>query len=353
MVASGADADRDFWLRHLNLGLALYAVSTAVAVTYLLLVRGPHRTALFSMGGLALACVVTVWALPRAAIAASRRRLVFFYTWTGFSILFVLTVAALDGGADSPLALILFFALAYSALAYPPVAVVVTTSCTAIGYLLLALFTAKGVGFPLLMLVVVIGVGYTAAVAAASRQRVRATLDELATHDGLTGCLTHRAFHDLLETEFARAARSDRPIAVVLVDLDHFKQINDGLGHLAGDERLRQVGAQLCAGLRVGDAAGRIGGDEFALLLPDTTLAGALALASRRLEELGETGIRATFGVAQSCVGPDPDPDACGTDPRQLLHHADRALYRAKELGRSRVEGVGCGCDDGTAAESA
>jgi diguanylate cyclase (GGDEF)-like protein len=351
-VVSRGDADRAFWLRHLNLGLLLYAVSIGVSVVYLLLVPGPHRAQLYALAAVALASVLVVAMLPRAAITASPRRLLFFYTWTAFSIAFVLTVAALDGGARSPLSLIVFFALAYSGLAYPPRAVAATTTGAATGYLVLTAFTPGGDGFPLMTVVVMIGVGYTSAAAAASRERVRAALDVLATHDGLTGCLTHRAFHDLLDVELARSVRNRRPLAIVLVDLDHFKRVNDGLGHLAGDEMLRRVGTLLRARLRVGDAAGRIGGDEFALLLPDTTLAGAVALAHRRLRELAHVGVAATFGVSQSCVGATADPAACGTDARQVVSHADRALYRAKELGRSRVEGFDCGCTLGPAASA-
>jgi diguanylate cyclase (GGDEF)-like protein len=183
------------------------------------------------------------------------------------------------------------------------------------------------------------------AFAAEARERVRATLDVLATHDGLTGCLVHGALHERLTAEMARAERHGRPLSIVLVDLDHFKQVNDGLGHLAGDELLRTVGAVLRDGLRVGDAAGRLGGDEFALLLPETTLDGAISLAERRLQELDAHDIRATFGVAQSCApSPTSRTDACATEATRLVRRADAALYQAKKLGRGRVLGHECAC---------
>lgn len=339
-----ARADSEFWLRHLNLGLLLYAVSISVSVVYLLLIPGPHRTALFVLAGIALASVLLVFALPRRAIAASPRRLMFFYTWTGFSVAFVLLVAWLDGGAASPLALMLLFAVVYCGLAYPPSAVAVTTAGATTGYMLLTILEASGRGFPLMTVVLLIGLGAVSAFAAEARERVRVTLDMLATHDGLTGCLTHRAFHDLLSAEASRATRHDRPLSVVVVDLDHFKRVNDGLGHLAGDDLLRTVGSVLRDGLRVGDVAGRLGGDEFALLLPETTLDGALVLAERRLRELSDRDISATFGVAQSCVDPATRTDSCVSDPTRLLSAADRALYRAKKLGRRRVEAHDCEC---------
>lgn len=341
---SRASVDTDFWLRHLNLGLLLYAVSISVSLVYLLLVPGRNRPALFVLAGVAMASVLMVWALPRHAIAASPRRLLFFYTWTTFSVTFVLVVAALDGGAGSPLCLLLFFAVVYCGLAYPPNAVAVATAGATTGYLLLTFEETAGNVFPLMNVVVLIGLGAVSAFAAEARQRVRNTLDVLAMQDGLTGCLTHGAFHDRLGIEMARAARHHRPLSVVLVDLDHFKQVNDGFGHLAGDELLRTVGAVLREGLRVGDVAGRLGGDEFAVLLPDTSLDGAIALAQRRLEELSEHQISATFGVAQSCASTTPSPDSCALDATRLLRRADEALYEAKKLGRRRVGGHDCVC---------
>jgi diguanylate cyclase (GGDEF)-like protein len=345
-----ASVDTEFWLRHLNLGLLLYSVSISVSLIYLLLVPGRNRPALFVLSLVAMASVLVVAALPRRAIAASPRRLLFFYTWTAFSVTFILVVAALDGGAGSPLCLLLFFGVVYCGLAYPPKAVAVTTAGATTGYLVLTVVDASGGGFPLMTVVVLIGLGAVSAFAAEARERVHTTLDVLATHDGLTGCLTHGAFHDRLGTEVARAGRHHRPLSVVLVDLDHFKRVNDGLGHLAGDELLRTVGTVLRDGLRVGDAAGRLGGDEFALLLPETTLEGATSLAERRLEELAEHDISATFGVAQGCAGAAARrTDACATDAIRLLRRADGALYRAKKLGRRRVLAEECGCGAGRA----
>jgi diguanylate cyclase (GGDEF)-like protein len=346
-----ASVDAEFWLRHLNLGLLLYAVSISISVIYLVIAPGPNRAALFVLTVVAMASLLVVWALPRHAIAASPRRLLFFYLWTAFSVTFVLVVAALDGGAGSPLCLLLFFAVVYCGLAYPPSAVAVTTAGATTGYLVLTLTGASGRGFPLMTVVVLIGLGAVSALAAEARERVRTTLDVLATHDGLTGCLTHGAFHDRLAAEVERAARHRRPISVVLVDLDHFKKVNDDLGHLAGDELLRTVGTVLRDGLRVGDEAGRLGGDEFAVLLPETTLDGAITLAERRLHELGEREISATFGVAQSCLGPPAArTDDCAVDATRLVSGADGALYRAKNLGRRRVEGYDCACNSSAAS---
>ncbi|HEX4777661.1 MAG TPA: diguanylate cyclase [Acidimicrobiia bacterium] len=348
--------DAEFWRRHLNLGLVLYGVAIACSLVYLVAVPGPSRHLLYGMAALALVSVAVVLALPRHAIVESPRRLVFFYSWSAFSIAFVLAVAALDGGATSPLALLLLFALVYSALAYPPYAVVGATTLAATGYLAVAAVTGHAqLGLTLMMVVVLVGVGSVSAAAAAARDRVRRELDRLATHDGLTGCLTHRAFHDRVAVEVGRSVRHGHVVALVLVDLDHFKAVNDANGHLAGDEVLRRVGAVLGRELRPGDAVGRVGGDEFALLLPETDASGAVALARRRLAELTGAGIGATFGVAQSCGRPTcPVAGGAGADEdaRLLVAAADRALYGAKTAGRGRVQAAACACD-AAAAESA
>jgi diguanylate cyclase (GGDEF)-like protein len=352
LEGSRAGIDAQFWLRHLNLGLLLYAVSISVSLIYLVLVPGSNRPVLLTLTGPALVSVLVVLALPRKAIAASPERLLFFYSWTAFSVSFILLAASLDGGAGSPLCLLLFFAVVYCGLAYPPRAVAATTAGATTGYLLLTLMGPPAKGFPFMTVVVLIGLGAVSAFAAEARERVRDTLDVLATHDGLTGCLVHGAFHERLSAELARAARHDRPVSIVMADLDHFKEVNDGLGHVAGDELLRTVGAVLTDGLRVGDAAGRLGGDEFALLLPDTTLDGAVALAERRLHELAAHDIRATFGVAQTCAGTARSRTAAcstdGSDAMHLVRRADAALYGAKRLGRGCVLGSECACASGT-----
>ena len=159
-----------------------------------------------------------------------------------------------------------------------------------------------------------------------------------AATDSLTGLANRRSFDDELALEWRRAERIGDPLALVLVDLDNFKNINDGRGHQAGDAVLRRVAAILDSGARNADLAARYGGEEFAVLAPETDLLGATKLADRlrgdleaariELPDGEELSVTASFGVAVK-----------GTfeRPEQLIAAADEALYEAKRNGKNRV----------------
>lgn len=151
----------------------------------------------------------------------------------------------------------------------------------------------------------------------------------VSTTDALSELANRRAFTNAIDLEHARAARTGRPISIVVLDLDHFKTVNDRFGHPAGDRALRHVAGILRSGCRAADVAARVGGEEFALLLPETDGPAALLIAERVRAAIASSttpdGIRitASFGVTESD----------GSDP---LVAADRALYRAKAAGRDR-----------------
>ncbi|MEW6775849.1 MAG: GGDEF domain-containing protein [Bdellovibrionota bacterium] len=165
-------------------------------------------------------------------------------------------------------------------------------------------------------------------------------LEELSQTDALTGLPNRRRFLDALAGEVARAARLDRPLALVLCDADHFKRVNDTHGHPTGDEVLREIANVLSASIREGiDTPARIGGEEFAVILSETDLEGAQKFAARvmsaiRALSFHRNGTR--FGVTLS-LGVAAERGE-RVDSETLLEAADSLLYRAKRGGRDRVE---------------
>lgn len=162
-------------------------------------------------------------------------------------------------------------------------------------------------------------------------------IEKLARTDPLTGLPNRRVLAETLAREMELARRTGRPLAVVMIDLDHFKRVNDRWGHDAGDRLLVAVGGLLGARLRQTDLAARLGGEEFALLLPDTDGPGAAGLAEALRQRLAQhrdhglpEGQTASFGVAAFEGGPE--------GPDGLMRRADQALYAAKARGRNCVD---------------
>jgi len=165
-------------------------------------------------------------------------------------------------------------------------------------------------------------------------------LEKRANSDGLTGLANRRHFMDRLESELDRSLRYERPLSLVLLDLDHFKEVNDGHGHAAGDAVLRATADILRAVSRDVDLAGRLGGEEFGVLLPETSVEGAMALAERVRKRLAQRVYNAGEEVSYRVTGSLGVSTRDGTQQLSgdsFLHRADTALYRAKEGGRNRV----------------
>ena len=162
-----------------------------------------------------------------------------------------------------------------------------------------------------------------------------ALLGAAARTDSLTGLPNRRAFDEGLATELERARRDDAPLGLVLVDLDHFKRVNDEHGHEAGDHALRRVAGVLRTATRPFDTSARLGGEEFVLLVPGADGEAAAELAERvRAEVAGHFG-HGPVRLTTSCgVASHPRH---GETPGALLRAADEALYLAKERGRDRV----------------
>ncbi len=169
-----------------------------------------------------------------------------------------------------------------------------------------------------------------------------ARLRAVAGLDGLTGLPNRRTFDDVLAKEWRRSKRSSDPFSVLMIDLDHFKQYNDSLGHASGDQCLTAVGTVIAESVqRAGDFSARVGGEEFAVVLPATCVSGATAVAENLRAAVERRAIRhpkssvgpyVTASIGAATVVPDTQKKA-----DEVLKLADMALYRAKDLGRNRV----------------
>ena len=154
----------------------------------------------------------------------------------------------------------------------------------------------------------------------------------IANHDHLTGAWSRRAFFEIAERELARSRRNGQPLALMLIDLDHFKQINDSRGHQAGDIALQLVAERARASLRAADCMARLGGDEFAVLLPETTLAQACVVGEKLQAGLPRHGAQSALTLS---IGVTTTQDE---EPfKATLARADAALYAAKSAGRDKV----------------
>ena len=164
-------------------------------------------------------------------------------------------------------------------------------------------------------------------------------LQQQAIRDPLTGLYNRRYLDEMLERELARAKRDGYPISLAMIDLDHFKQVNDTYGHTAGDEVLKALGTLLQAHAREGDIPCRYGGEEFVLVLPRMSLNVARQRGEQWREAFGAQKVR--HGDLDICVtmsiGLATYPDH-GATAESLIVSADRALYRAKAAGRNRLE---------------
>jgi two-component system cell cycle response regulator len=161
-----------------------------------------------------------------------------------------------------------------------------------------------------------------------------------ATHDNLTGMVNRGVIMDTLRRERARQAREGGSFGIVLVDLDHFKYVNDTYGHLAGDDVLREAAQRMMGCVRPYDSVGRYGGEEFLIVVPSSDAMGTMGLAERMRRAIEakpmmtnsvSIAVTASFGVTASI-------DKSPLDAQEILRLADAALYRAKERGRNRVE---------------
>src|SRR4051812_16470939 len=329
----GESAGRDRLVMARSLG-SLFFAGALVGLITLVLPQADNA----NLAGIAVACVIALaagvgfilekgrlpgWAFPAAVFGAT----------------FLITIAVyFSDRVDSAYPFYYVLVAMFSAYFLTVWALVFQTVFIAAAYEIA--ITARGGGSQaaqrwLLTIWTVIVVGAFITILRRRMNVLIGRLSDAARTDPLTGLLNRRGFQDIFDLELERSRRSGRPCALLIADLDHFKRVNDLLGHPAGDLRLQRLALLLDSGKRRIDAAARIGGEEFALLLPETDEHGAYVIAERLRHNVrdafatDQVALTVSFGVAAY-----PTHGAKGD---LLLGAADQALYVAKELGRDRT----------------
>jgi len=299
-----------------------YVVCGTSAVYLALTWRDPHRALIATLFGAGFLGAAVVSRLPRERIVRSRFREVFFLSWSLVDLTLIMLATLADGGTGSPLALIFFVPVVFAAMSYPLGSVLAVGGASVASYLALAA-TVGGAGwsYQALFAVMLACTGAMSAWQARNHERQHSALMEVSRSDPLTGCLNRRGFEERAVAVLGTRARPACEGAVLVLDIDHFKEVNDRHGHAAGDELLRWVVQTLKRSLRPADAIGRLGGDEFAVLLAEISAVDALESSSRLVEALSD---RAPCSVGMAAFPMD------GTELEELMRQADLRLYASR-----------------------
>ncbi len=299
-----------------------YVVCGSSAIYIALTWQRPNRTALLALFGAGTVAAVIVSRLPHERIVLSRFREAFFLSWSLIDLVLIVLATYADGGTGSPLALIFFTPVVFSAVSYPLGSVAAVGGLSVAAYLTLAVtIGGSGWGYQALFAVMLMCACAMSAWQARNHDRQRTVLMEVSRADPLTGCLNRRGFEERALAELAAARRGGHQVAVLLLDVDHFKLVNDRQGHAAGDKLLCWVVDTLRLGVRPGDAIGRLGGDEFAVLFADIEHPDALESAARITEALSER-VPCSVGLASFPLD--------GIELEELMRQADLRLYASR-----------------------
>jgi diguanylate cyclase (GGDEF)-like protein len=340
------DTETAFWALHARAGAVVTLSVAAVNAVYAALTwsSGEHRALLLSINVAALvAAGLAAVLVPEEHIARSPHRDQIFATWCLGSTVLIGLGCHLDGGMESPYAWLFPLSVMFVAIGHRQRIVLLTTAASMIGVAAITALDGTLAHQPAAVavrLAYLAALGYLSSVVAGSRWRQfesqlesNALLAAMAERDGLTGLLNHGAFHRRLDNEVERARREGTSLALVLIDVDRFKEINDRYGHLAGDHALLRIADVLRVNAREIDVSARVGGEEFCMLLPSTSARAAQLPAERVRTAVAELDISEPLTVS---VGVSAFPDHAAT-AKELFERADAALYEAKHDGRNRV----------------
>jgi diguanylate cyclase (GGDEF)-like protein len=315
-------SDVRFWRRSQRAGAFTSVIASLYVLAYLVWTwDGPHRTLLTVAAGGALLCSLSLLKLPLVRIFQSRWRDPFFLGWSAGLLALIVLATELDGGPTTALAPMYFLPIVFATLAYPVRPMVIVSAAVVVTYLVVAILDNGDGPATFVFAATLTTSAFLCAWQSHLHHHQRLELARVSRADPLTDCLNRRGFEERLAAELARAVRYGHETSLLLIDLDHFKAVNDRDGHQAGDELLQWTVTRISASLRPMDSVGRLGGDEFAVVLPEAGADQAAEVAARIEAALAQ---RAPASSGTSTFPVD------GRRAEELRASADLRLYAAK-----------------------
>jgi diguanylate cyclase (GGDEF)-like protein len=311
-----------FRLRTVQIGVWPTIFICACLIAYIFATwERAHRAPFLAVVVVAVAATVAITRLPLERVVTTRWCEPFFVGWNASLVVLIGTVVVIDGSRTGPLTALFFLPLIYAALSYPLRSMVAVGVIDITGYLLSMTMVGGAATSHVLLVAAALGnAAWLSAWQALSHDAHRRQLDLASRTDALTGCLNRRGFEERFEAELAEAARYERGLGLVVVDLNGFKAVNDRNGHAAGDELLRWVSDQLRASHREHDAVARLGGDEFAIIC-----------SGEDVDRVRDRALEAIAGRAGAAAGVARYPeDGLEADTLQRLADADMYLRKPR-----------------------